>query len=102
MPDDHAGVYSIPTRRSSDLLFLDPRKLAVDAFQGAREDFPFPLGAAVVASGNGRSRRRLPSHLTALLVGTVARLVPIVPRSEGTRLNSSHVYISYAVFCLRI
>src|SRR5439155_18568826 len=30
---------------------------------------------------------------------TVSAAVP--PRSEGTRLNSSHVAISYAVFCLK-
>src|SRR6266446_7319407 len=28
-------------------------------------------------------------------------VVPTGPRSEGTRLNSSHLVISYAVFCLK-
>src|SRR5690349_23216351 len=71
-------LHSFPTRRSSDLadgwlpLFFVPER--------TQEAF----GAALAA---GQAKRD-------------PALGPL-ERSEGTRLNSSHVEISYAVFCLK-
>src|SRR5699024_12668220 len=94
-PGRHRDLPSFPTRRSSDL---------------AAHDL---LGDALVRGGelSGRARRKLSGLglrrdlllqarlervvgiLTLLLVGDLDR--------KSTRLNSSHVSISYAVFCLK-
>src|SRR5690349_24162175 len=55
-----------------------------------------------VADGNGllRIARRQPQDLVALVAVRVE--IPIVDTDrKSTRLNSSHVEISYAVFCLK-
>src|SRR2546429_5231450 len=44
------------------------------------------------------SRRRVRAAEPA---AAALRLVPAVPDRKSTRLNSSHGYISYAVFCLK-
>src|SRR5699024_12613754 len=83
----HLDLLSFPTRRSSDLSRLLPRR--------ERE------GKALFKVGD------LP-HGDGVLVD--ARLLPVpldeLERREqrdrkSTRLNSSHVSISYAVFCLK-
>src|SRR5690606_41723348 len=43
---------------------------------------------------------RLPARCATRTPARLLRLRP-APRSESTRLNSSHVKISYAVFCLK-
>src|SRR5690606_41787322 len=72
---DHGALHSFPTRRSSDL--------SHDALLGQ------PEGSVVTSSGG-----------TAYLA-----LRPLLPDwvvdRKSTRLNSSHVKISYAVFCLK-
>src|SRR5207253_9973538 len=70
---DHRDLHSFPTRRSSDLANLNPPSPAAHSVCSA---FAFPQPA---------SKR---------VVGT------IIDR-KSTRLNSSHVAISYAVFCLK-
>src|SRR5690625_7100255 len=71
---DHRFLHSFPTRRSSDLAILKER-----------ESHPFETSA----------------RLVELLYNTI----PAATRRTGgqdrksTRLNSSHVAISYAVFC---
>src|SRR5207244_12660118 len=94
-------LLSFPTRRSSDLLegrgarpVLQRRLLEIlDAVQPRRD----PVAA------RGHLARDL---RVAALVGIGERALEIVdarrePRSESTRLNSSHQIISYAVFCLK-
>src|SRR5690606_41257380 len=69
--DDHRELHSFPTRRSSDL----------------------PWHRLCPAHDQ---RRRPPlQHLPQRRVGVV------VPDRKSTRLNSSHMKISYAVFCLK-
>src|SRR5690606_41386430 len=76
---DHRHLHSFPTRRSSDL----PRPAARRARSGpARAGSP---DGAVPARHSGRAPPRS-SH---------------GPDRKSTRLNSSHVKISYAVFCLK-
>src|SRR5687768_18258603 len=79
---DHRDLHSFPTRRSSDL----------DA----------------LPTGGVRSRSMLSHWLLTLPTGsrssTQTCLGPSLPESvdrKSTRLNSSHGYISYAVFCLK-
>src|SRR5437660_6883421 len=71
---DHRALHSFPTRRSSDL----PRRTAAAPGAGAAVSRRAPLG---VRNAAGALVRR--------------------PDRKSTRLNSSHVAISYAVFCLK-
>src|SRR5690606_41299241 len=88
---------SFPTRRSSDLRLGDLRhgevvragRLVEDANAGATVG----LLLRVAALEQRRARREIvPAH-------EVVRLVE--QDRKSTRLNSSHVKISYAVFCLK-
>src|SRR5207249_7483815 len=81
----HRALPSFPTRRSSDLI--------LDSAEG-----PFGL----------RNVRELVAALEFAAVQRARYLsdpafveVPIVADRKSTRLNSSHVSISYAVFCLK-
>src|SRR5690349_22786856 len=71
---DHRDLHSFPTRRSSDLR-LGQRGAVVDAPQHRPQAF---VCEAVVEEAVERAKDR-----------------------KSTRLNSSHVEISYAVFCLK-
>src|SRR5207249_11377731 len=77
-------LHSFPTRRSSDL---------------HRRDRRCPVGRAEcttparVCDGAGSAERRLPRG--------AAEPAPSQTDRKSTRLNSSHVSISYAVFCLK-
>src|SRR5690606_41484939 len=101
-PAHRRGPPSLPTRRSSDLAGdlerhrdvaageLEPMVLAVTVDLDVH-----PFGERVHA---GRADAVQASrHLVGVLVEFAAGM----QRSEGTRLNSSHVKISYAVFCLK-
>src|SRR5699024_12649111 len=96
------ALHSFPTRRSSDLLVVDlgrivrpehRRWIAVDH----RVHRVVLIGAERGAGGGRqpaeRKRRILWEHLSGLHGGREDR--------KSTRLNSSHVSISYAVFCLK-
>src|SRR5690349_24125395 len=81
----HRHLHSFPTRRSSDLPGLDP-----EAFiEGAAELPGLETPAAVVRLGQAMRQMR---RTTAALLSE---------DRKSTRLNSSHVEISYAVFCLK-
>src|SRR5690606_41659629 len=43
----------------------------------------------------------VPAEAHLLLVGDIDQLPSVGPDRKSTRLNSSHVKISYAVFCLK-
>src|SRR5690606_39689576 len=95
----HPDLYSFPTRRSSDLL-----------------DQPLVFGAVLLqplelearrAEGAGRCVAQSPEHRGGLF-GDIDEVLgesaddPVAARDrKSTRLNSSHVKISYAVFCLK-
>src|SRR5437868_12943464 len=78
----HRDLHSFPTRRSSDL---------ARQFHGR----PTRNGRGVVTGCAGREIAAAEKHAGNLSTGTPSY------RSESTRLNSSHVSISYAVFCLK-
>src|SRR5207249_11204698 len=90
-------VHSFPTRRSSDLRrglrLLDGRRAA-----GAPFPSPFP-------KARYRFRASLPYSRCARSVEstrtTFRQMKPKRKDRKSTRLNSSHVSISYAVFCLK-
>src|SRR5205809_6223509 len=79
LPAFHRSLHSFPTRRSSDLVCLEVSTAEWVCSWSSRsvrvtvEDAPL-----LAASASSRSRDR-----------------------KSTRLNSSHGYISYAVFCLK-
>src|SRR5207249_11257487 len=97
-PSLHLIPHSVPTRRSSDLL----------ATRGDRHYWQTLPGSE---RGNVSRYALLVSAFALLPLAANAQELPartiriIVPSPPGdrksTRLNSSHVSISYAVFCLK-
>src|SRR5438874_4544514 len=80
----HRDLHSFPTRRSSDLGAPDPVALhGGDALRPVEAIEPFQQTVRVV-----RDAERPLGDLALL-------------DRKSTRLNSSHVEISYAVFCLK-
>src|SRR5256885_12427674 len=72
------------------------------------EDRPNVTFAGVAYSGDASSQQqRFPyskqyeSHLKAAGHSAYARALAFVQDRKSTRLNSSHLVISYAVFCLK-
>src|SRR5690606_40581431 len=97
-----ARVHSSPTRRSSDLSGPLATAAKLSLAQLAREDVLLPrtrppgsLWAQVSAKLPGRARVDDLDDLPAAL-----DLVAAGQDRKSTRLNSSHVKISYAVFCV--
>src|SRR5205807_3604939 len=93
---------SFPTRRSSDLLSAVP----CDRFRRGHQRPGFcPSAASSRNPFDEPSSRRgfrlavLLHHLALAFVPPVRRKGPAQDR-KSTRLNSSHLVISYAVFCL--
>src|SRR5690606_40970407 len=82
----HRDLHSFPTRRSSDLAGASPIFLATH----------FGLPPAPQRASTAFIRRLINSMSGA---GVAMPLVDLDRKS--TRLNSSHVKISYAVFCLK-
>src|SRR5436305_8704409 len=87
--DAHPDLHSFPTRRSSDLDPLDTHMLAV---------VEEPEVGDEGLDQEDATRAQAAGH-----VGEAAHLVVLGQQRDrkSTRLNSSHVRISYAVFCLK-
>src|SRR5439155_23688206 len=83
---DHRDLHSFPTRRSSDLGAPSPTVLRFTVFDAAQSHqgayAPALAGPRTLDPLNHTSRQRARDR-------------------KSTRLNSSHVAISYAVFCLK-
>src|SRR5690625_7599837 len=85
----HSALHSFPTRRSSDLEETSvPTSLAVPGVAAT----PTPEERQSVLA-----TLRRPAWLKTEVLGG---LVVALADRKSTRLNSSHVAISYAVFCL--
>src|SRR5207247_11023439 len=88
-------LHPFPTRRSSDLRTWGDVRLVLSAAvlalgrQAARQGISFFL----TTTGNG-------GHLIDPVAAAAEVLGQVVDR-KSTRLNSSHEWISYAVFCLK-
>src|SRR5438105_12069560 len=81
----HRDIYSFPTRRSSDLY----------------ENF---LTQVVNAASPGKTVAEAESNFMLAVVkgiGPRDQLEAMLADRKSTRLNSSHEWISYAVFCLK-
>src|SRR5207302_8783738 len=91
----HRTLHSFPTRRSSDLYFFACRSI-----QEA-------LNTLLIAVTNGEGFIKITGEVgtgkTLLCRKFLSTLGPnwVSADRKSTRLNSSHVKISYAVFCLK-
>src|SRR5207253_6232415 len=92
----HPNLHSFPTRRSSDLRPLLRLLHRSDREEAAQSLSPRHAGALL---RHGRLQPDL-QVLPELGHFESARARPC-PDRKSTRLNSSHVAISYAVFCLK-
>src|SRR5690606_41078232 len=93
---DHLSLRSFPTRRSSDLEIGEDAAVVRVAGDVAPSDVVArPLDREGDIRGGGRG--------DALQDGILVELddAGVVQDRKSTRLNSSHVKISYAVFCLK-
>src|SRR5699024_12727371 len=81
----HRGIPSFPTRRSSDL-------------EGDAQYGDVGLGGEAVTAGG---RIEGPPDLCLLITAVLEPETDVAEDRKSTRLNSSHVSISYAVFCLK-
>src|SRR5207253_5543411 len=91
-PAPHPNLHSFPTRRSSDLnptLSAPGGAVLIDTGAPA-------LGGLETYIGIGTNR-----DSSVILTNIAGSSVQINPDRKSTRLNSSHVAISYAVFCLK-
>src|SRR5204863_9538829 len=99
---DHLDLHSFPTRRSSDLTASVSAKASAVARLLSRK-------AASISSLASTGAPVSPAFTSGNSVPTCAIAAKIEgeersPRNldrKSTRLNSSHVEISYAVFCLK-
>src|SRR5207253_11184592 len=95
----HRYLHSFPTRRSSDLLHSRNVDLPVPTFPRSAMDSP--LNSRAMTAGASSSEPVL-ARIMVSVGGTNTELTIIRARDrKSTRLNSSHVAISYAVFCLK-
>src|SRR5207249_9597710 len=97
----HLDLHSFPTRRSSDLnlTVAETHRMFAGYYEQPRnvDEVITLVGLdekrdARVKTLSGGQKRRL---------DLVARLFVVAGDRKSTRLNSSHVSISYAVFCLK-
>src|SRR5690625_6319407 len=90
-----------------ELVEMDLREL-LDAYEFPGDDTPIIAGSALMAL-NGEDDNELGTSAVKKLVETLDSYIPEPERAidqllkdrKSTRLNSSHVAISYAVFCLK-
>src|SRR5690606_41765777 len=91
-------LHSFPTRRSSDLMRgrrprRPPRTPCVPRSKARRQ--------TACAAHERRAVARLANRAQAWEQNLLGTLGPAAQDRKSTRLNSSHVKISYAVFCLK-
>src|SRR5690606_39846018 len=102
---DHSGTARLPafpTRRSSDLGQLTTQQLLVGPQRGSTiliVGLDTPVGAAQIDAAEADRRAAMAGGRTLPADATRLRVDRHQDR-KSTRLNSSHVKISYAVFCL--
>src|SRR5690606_41419558 len=90
---------SFPTRRSSDLMFVILSGAGELRFGAATHAVAAGMVAVCPAGGAETAHQMIATGDAPLRYIAISTMRE--PRSEGTRLNSSHVKISYAVFCLK-
>src|SRR5699024_11359961 len=95
-PVHHRYLHSFPTRRSSDLLLPGPSH-----FVGVPEYSGYENNTDDNSTANIRAYLGIDYELFHNFRITSATSYDYFTDRKSTRLNSSHVSISYAVFCLK-
>src|SRR5690606_42080452 len=91
---DTAPIHSFPTRRSSDLQLADDK--------GGNESARRHVAGIVRLAGSAHLHKEGEIPLAGVAKHKLSqRLQRPLEDRKSTRLNSSHVKISYAVFCLK-
>src|SRR5699024_12639837 len=101
-PRSHLHLLSFPTRRSSDLVGeVVQRRLA--PHQTGRPRQSKGAGLPAVDKGGGQASQTGERGICGQPGGEGGEEneLPALQDRKSTRLNSSHVSISYAVFCLK-
>src|SRR5688500_19170155 len=102
MLHDHSIELFMPTRRSSDLitaLQMDIKigginaQIMAEALEQAKKGRLYILGA--MEKTIAAPRENISAHAPRIIQ------IKINPDRKSTRLNSSHLVITYAVFCLK-
>src|SRR5205814_9798200 len=97
-----SSLHSFPTRRSSDLVTMDITMPGMDGVEAMGAILAGdPKARVIMVTSHGQEAMVIRS-LDAGALGYV--LKPVVKERldrKSTRLNSSHLGISYAVFCLK-
>src|SRR5690606_39886671 len=93
---------TFPTRRSSDLTTSTDREIINNVFRGHLENINRLVdeGKLIVAGPLGKNDHSY-WGIFIFSVNDPEEVKQILQDRKSTRLNSSHVNISYAVFCLR-
>src|SRR5699024_11846880 len=92
----HPHLHSFPTRRSSDL------NLSNNAFRAFSGLVQTVKSNEEVSSYITACKNYIAAHRTKnIQVREISTAVGMSQDRKSTRLNSSHVSISYAVFCLK-
>src|SRR5439155_14574649 len=94
----HRDLHSFPTRRSSDLFPTSPLKAISAKTPGATVEFD---SGADRASAAALAKKSDVAIVFAYQWTSEDFDLPSLSDRKSTRLNSSHVAISYAVFCLK-
>src|SRR5690606_41271065 len=94
---EHLDLHSFPTRRSSDLALdvLEFEKPSFENLDSENDDLKYLLQSekVIVTPHIAGWTHQSKEKLAQVIVDKIDR--------KSTRLNSSHVKISYAVFCLK-
>src|SRR5207249_10865385 len=95
-------LHSFPTRRSSDLVFNSSAGVKNELEKLWEYAAERCLPGLIVISGLDKEGTAWASLVEENEKALEIRTVPLsMPDRKSTRLNSSHVSISYAVFCLK-
>src|SRR5205807_4369684 len=96
---DHRDLHSFPTRRSSDLTC--PPASVVGSATAVGPLLRAPLRGPVILAFSESELANLVIELRGAVPVTLVGKVRFAGDRKSTRLNSSHLVISYAVFCLK-
>src|SRR5690606_42072864 len=94
-----SDLRSFPTRRSSDLAFCSLPAVIVPMFAEIEDRVDTLRLLAVIVFDAIRDPVIVPAAICAAVI--VFDAICAAVDRKSTRLNSSHVKISYAVFCLK-
>src|SRR5207247_4182337 len=98
--DSHRALHSFPTRRSSDLTPISGKAIREIPFENASEAVTLCLDQLTGEEGWPPALQGETFALERQAYREAIARAEVSDR-KSTRLNSSHEWISYAVFCLK-